>query len=66
MFEQTWEPFNREAWYWTIRMSHINGQCFHSSFFEGENYIKENKLSIAYIPTYSPEMAPIEKYFSVL
>ena len=45
-FKQTWEHFNREAWYSAIRMSHINGKYLHLSLFEDKNYIKENKLSI--------------------
>ena len=31
-----------------------------------KSFIKQENLSIAYIPPYSPEMAPVEKYFSVL
>ena len=33
---------------------------------EVKDYIEENKLNFAYIPAYSPEMAPVEKYFSIL
>ena len=28
--------------------------------------IKQEKLNVAFIPAYSPELAPIEKYFSLL
>ena len=31
-----------------------------------KKYIEDKKLSVAYLPTYSPEMAPVERYFSML
>ena len=31
-----------------------------------KKYINEKNLKIAYIPAYSPELAPVEKYFSML
>ena len=31
-----------------------------------KDYVASNSLRLAYIPAYSPELAPIEKYFSML
>ena len=31
-----------------------------------KEYISNKDLSVAYLPAYSPEMAPIERYFSML
>ena len=31
-----------------------------------KEFIEEKKLSVAYIPAYSPELAPVERYFSML
>ena len=43
----------------------VDNASTHSSR-EVKDYIEENKLNFAYIPAYSPEMAPVEKYFSIL
>ena len=31
-----------------------------------KDYMKKEGLNVAYIPQYSPEMAPVEHYFSIL
>ena len=31
-----------------------------------KEYISNKNLNVAYLPAYSPEMAPIERYFSML
>ena len=31
-----------------------------------KKYIEEKNLNFAFIPPYSPEMAPVERYFSLL
>ena len=43
----------------------LNNASIHCSK-ELMKYMKEERINIAYIPSYSPKLAPIEKYFELL
>ena len=54
---------------WDIRNEEIGlilDNCAVHSAKETLKYMKEAKINVCFIPLYCPELAPIEKYFSIL
>ena len=66
-FLKNLDNFTSSDWGWSLQDWLIlmdNAATHRSKTVKG--YVEEQKLNIAFIPTYSPEWAPIEKYFSLL